>query len=225
LHQIDEKINKFVIMRHDVEFSVERAYNLAVFEYKKCFNSTYFFQLTNNSYNILSKKNKELILEIISMGHKVGLHFHLNGMTDINQIKFQIKKEIEVMGSMLEVEIDCFSIHRPTSDVLRNIIKLDGIINAYDDLFFSFTEDVVANPPKIKYFSDARHCWNYGLEPNEETITKYDKIQILVHPYSWTPQGYNNFDNFKTLVSEKNQELISTIDGECKHFAEARDAL
>jgi hypothetical protein len=212
-------------MRHDVEFSVERAYNLAVFEHTKNFHSTYFFQLTNNAYNILSKRNKDLISEMINMGHKVGLHFHLNGMTDIGKIKTQIKKEIEIMASMLEVEIDSFSIHRPTTDVLRNTIKLEGIINAYDDLFFSFTEDIVTNPPKIKYLSDARHRWNYGLEPNEETITKYDRLQILVHPYSWTSNGYNNFDNFKTLILEKNQELISTIDNECKHFAEVRDAL
>jgi hypothetical protein len=212
-------------MRHDVEFSVERAFNLAIFENTKGFNSTYFFQLTNNAYNILSKKNKDLIHEILDMGHKVGLHFHLNNMTDINKIKDQIKKEIEIMGSMMEIEIDSFSIHRPTSNVLQNIIKLDGIINTYDDMFFSFTENVVTNPPKIKYISDAQHHWNYGLEPNEETIMKYDQVQILVHPYSWTSQGYNNFDNFKTMIFEKNQELISTINNECKHFAEVRNAL
>jgi hypothetical protein len=159
------------------------------------------------------------------MGHSVGLHFHLNGITDINKIKKQIKKEIEIMGMILGEKIDSFSIHRPIADVLRNTIKLEGIINAYDDLFFSFTEDVIVNPPKIKYVSDARHHWNYGLEPNETTMTKYDKIQILVHPYSWTKNGYNNTDNFKTLISEKNQELISTIDSECKHFAEVHDAL
>jgi hypothetical protein len=212
-------------MRHDVEFSVERAYNLAVFENKKNFYSTYFFQLTNNAYNILSQKNRDLILEIINMGHSVGLHFHLNGITDINKIKSQIKKEIKIMEMMLGEKIDVFSIHRPTADVLRNTIKLEGIINAYDDLFFNFTEDVIADPPKIKYLSDARHRWNYGLEPNETTMKKHDKIQILVHPYSWTKKGYGNAGNFKTLIAEKNHELISTIDKECKHFAEVRDAL
>ncbi|MDR1239120.1 MAG: hypothetical protein LBK27_03320 [Treponema sp.] len=182
---------------------MERAYNLAVFEHGKKFYSTYLFQLTNNSYNILSKKNRDLILEIINMGHSVGLHFHLNGITDINNIKNQIKKEIEIMGMMLGEKIESFSIHRPITDVLRNAIKLEGIINAYDDLFFSFTEDILVNPPKIKYLSDARHHWNYGLEPNETTMKKYDKIQILVHPYSWTKNGYNNADNFKTLLTRQ----------------------
>jgi hypothetical protein len=159
------------------------------------------------------------------MGHKVGLHFHLNGITGINEIKAQIRKEIDIMGLMLDKKIDIFSIHRPTADVLRNTIRLEGIINAYDDLFFNFTEDVTTNPPEIKYLSDARHRWNYGLEPDKDTIKKYDRIQILIHPYSWTENGFDNADNFRTLISEKNQELISTINNECKHFSEVYNAL
>jgi hypothetical protein len=216
---------KFVIMRHDVEFSVDRAYHLAVFEHKRDFSSTYFFQMTNNAYNVLSKRNKDLIMKIADMGHTVGLHFHLNGMTELNDIKGQIRKEIDVMSSMLETEIDSFSIHRPTAAVLKNTIKLPGVINAYDGAFFGFTEDMANNPPTIKYLSDARHYWNYGLEPDEKTINGHDKVQILIHPYSWTEKGYSNADNFKALLGEKHEEMVETIDSECKHFAEVRNAL
>jgi len=214
-HQLAKEYKqKFVIMRHDVEFSVDRAYKLAVFEHKHNFYSTYFFQLTNNAYNLLSKKNKEIIREIADMGHKVGFHFHLNGMTDLNVITDQIRKEINLMSSMLEMEIDSFSIHRPTAGVLKNTIKLPDIINAYDDAFFSFTEDITNNPPVIKYLSDARHRWNYNLEPDEKTINGHDKIQILIHPYSWTEKGYNCDDIFKTLLVEKQEEMAETISNE-----------
>ena len=225
-HQLANKYQqKFVIMRHDVEFSVDRAFHLADFEHKYNFSSTYFFQMTNNAYNVLSKRNKDLIWKIADMGHKVGLHFHLNGMTESSVITDQIKKEIDVMSSMLEMEIDSFSIHRPTTALLKNNINLPGIINTYGDAFFSFTEDMVNNPPVIKYLSDARHYWNYNLEPDEKTINSHDKIQILIHPYSWTEKGYSNAVNFKTLLSEKHEELVETIDRECKHFAEVRNAL
>ena len=33
-----------------------------------------------------------------------------------------------------------FSIHRPSADVLREDIKLPGIINAYQDEYFTFAE-------------------------------------------------------------------------------------
>ena len=48
--------DQFILMRHDVEYSVERAYELAKVESSMDFTSTFFFQWTNNSYNILSRK-------------------------------------------------------------------------------------------------------------------------------------------------------------------------
>ena len=78
-------------------------------------------------------------------GHTIGLHFALNGMTDMEQIRKQIAKEMEILNSMFEFKIDTFSIHRPSKDVLRENIKLPGIINAYQDEFFTFAENVTEN--------------------------------------------------------------------------------
>lgn len=215
----------FIIMRHDVEFSVERAYNLAKFEKENGFKSIFFFQITNNTYNMFSKKNVEIAREIKAMGHDVGLHFHMNGIDNITKMRKEIELECRIMGEMLGMEIERFSIHRPSQLALAANMKFDHLINAYQDEFFSYTPDMTAKPPEIKYFSDARHQWNYGLIPDKETLQKYPKIQILTHPYSWTEQGYSNRENFRTLLMEKNDELIQSIDSECKHFAEVKDEL
>ena len=94
--------DKFILMRHDVEYSVERAYELAKVESSMDFTSTFFFQWTNNSYNILSRKNKDLIKDMHERGHTIGLHFALNGMTDMEQIRKQIAKEMDILNSMFE---------------------------------------------------------------------------------------------------------------------------
>ncbi|MDR1473042.1 MAG: hypothetical protein LBI41_00545 [Lactobacillales bacterium] len=221
----EKRREEFILMRHDVEFSVERAFKLAKLENDNDFCSHYFFQLTNNAYNFLSRKNIDMINEMINFGHKVGLHFHLNDLTEIEDIKKQIVKEIQIMSEMLNFKIDSFSIHRPTVGVLRANIKLPGIINAYEDRFFSFTENVKENPPEILYIADSKHRWNYGLEPDKATLMNNKRIQILTHPYSWTPEGYDNLNNFRTLIAEKQDILIETLDAETKHFKEIRDAL
>ena len=46
---------EFVIMRHDIEFSIDRAYLLSMVESEENFTSTYFVQITNNSYNVFAK--------------------------------------------------------------------------------------------------------------------------------------------------------------------------
>lgn len=217
--------DEYVIMRHDVEFSVKRAYNLAAFEAEHDFLSTYFFQLTNNSYNLLSKQNKDLLKEIAAMGHGLGLHFHLNGLQSLPVIEEEIKMEIKIMSEMIGEEITQFSFHRPTEQVLKANIKIDQIINTYADEYFTYTPNMILAPPTITYLSDARHQWNYGLEPSEDVIFANKKIQILIHPYSWTRDGWDNEHNFKTLIKEKEEELIATIDNECQHFAFVRDKL
>ena len=215
--------DSFVIMRHDVEYSVERAHALAKVEESMDFRSTFFFQWTNNSYNILSRKNRDILSDMHERGQHIGLHFALNGMTDMRVIKERIKQEMDMLSNMLGFEINSFSIHRPSPDVLAENIKISGIINAYQDDFFTF--DPKATPESdldVKYMSDANHVWRYGY-PDEETINKYDKVQILTHPFAWTKKGYDNLENYKTLVNEKYVELIDSIDNECKDFGALRD--
>lgn len=215
--------DRFVIMRHDVEYSVERAYELAKVETSMDFSSTYFFQWTNNTYNILSRKNMELIKDMHERGHQIGLHFALNGLTDMEQIRKQIVKEMDMLTEMYGFHFDTFSFHRPSKDVLRENIKLPGILNAYQDDFFTFAENVTEDTPvQVKYMSDANHIWRYGY-PDEANITGYDKVQILTHPFAWCRDGYDNFNNYKALMKEKTAELINGIDNECMDFGEYKD--
>ena len=217
------KRDKFIIMRHDVEYIVERAYNLSKVEDSMDISATYFFQWTNNAYNILSRKNMDMVKDMHERGHVIGLHYALNGMTDMEQVKKQIKKEIEILSGMFGFQVDTFSVHRPSKDILRENIKFPEILNAYQDDFFTFAENVTAETPvAVKYLSDANHIWRYGY-PDEKNILSHDKVQILVHPFAWTKEGYDNFDNYKSLVTEKEKELIDSIDGECKDFIEYKD--
>lgn len=215
--------DEFIIMRHDVEYSVERAYKLSKVEESMDFVSNYFFQWTNNTYNILSRRNMDMIRDMHERGQHIGLHFALNGMTDMSQIKLRIEKELDILSDMFGFAVDTFSIHRPSRDVLAENIHIDGKLNAYQDDFFTFAEDVNENTSvNVKYMSDANHIWRYGY-PDEKNIKGHKKVQILTHPFAWTKEGYDNFDNYKTLLSEKIGELVDSVDAECKDFGEYRD--
>lgn len=214
---------QFIIMRHDVEYSVERAYQMSKVEESMDFVSTYFFQWTNNTYNILSRRNMDMIKEMHERGHHIGLHFALNGMTDMQQVRGRIRMEIDILSEMFGFEITEFSVHRPSKDILRENIKLDGILNAYQDDFFTFADKITEDTElKVKYMSDANHIWRYGY-PDKKNITSYDKVQILVHPFSWCKKGYNNFENYRALLQEKYVELVESVDRECKDFGEYKE--
>ncbi len=215
--------DRFIIMRHDVEYSVDRAYALAKVESSMDFTSTWFFQWTNNSYNILSRRNQDLIRDMHERGHVIGLHYALNGMTDMELVRKQIKKEIDILSEMLGFPITQFSVHRPSADILRENIKLPGILNAYQDEFFTFADKVTEETKlNVKYMSDANHIWRYGY-PTRENILGHDKVQILTHPFAWCREGYDNRDNYASLIREKYREMIESINNECKDFCEYMD--
>lgn len=215
--------DEFIIMRHDVEYSVERAYEMSKVEESMDFTSNYFFQWTNNSYNILSRRNMDMIKDMHERGQHIGLHYALNGLTDMKQVRVQIRKELDILSEMFGFSVDTFSVHRPSKDILAENIKFEDKLNAYQDEFFTFAEEVNENTPvNVKYMSDANHIWRYGY-PDEANICNNKKVQILTHPFAWTKNGYDNFNNYKTLVIEKVSELIDSIDAECKDFREYRD--
>ena len=194
--------DRFIIMRHDVEYSVDRAYALA---------------------NILSRRNQDLIRDMHERGHVIGLHYALNGMTDMELVRKQIKKEIDILSEMLGFPITQFSVHRPSADILRENIKLPGILNAYQDEFFTFADRVTKETKlNVKYMSDANHIWRYGY-PTRENILGHDKVQILTHPFAWCREGYDNRDNYASLIQEKYREMIESINNECKDFCEYMD--
>lgn len=221
------KKENFIILRHDIEFSISRAYGLSLVESEEGICSTYFVQITNNSYNAFSKKNIELLRKMIQNGHHIGLHYHCNGEKKQDKIIEGIKREIPILEMMIgdAYKVDRFSMHRPSIESEYWNININGIINAYGKDFFTFSKDLENKQTlKIKYIADSKHRWNYGY-PNYETLTNNKKVQILIHPFSWTSEGYDNENNFMSLIDEKNYELMKTFSSEFQRYEECRDII
>ena len=73
--EVSDDADSFCVLRHDIEFSIDRALEMARIEHDDLgVHSTYTVQLRNNTYNALSQKNIEAIQEIEEMGHYIGLH-------------------------------------------------------------------------------------------------------------------------------------------------------
>ena len=64
------KKERFLILRHDIEFSVDRAYGLSEIEKEEAVQATYFVQITNNAYNPFSVKNKKMLQKMAGGGQR-----------------------------------------------------------------------------------------------------------------------------------------------------------
>lgn len=215
---IKETDERFFILRHDVEFSVEKAYELAKIEHDDLrIQSSYFFQIRNYSYNALAFKNVSMIQQIYKMGHKIGLHVNSSGLNCLSALIPLIKNDLHLLQDGVGVPIDRFSFHRPTCDLLKANLKLEGYINAYDKKYFHYYAHPPSEPLSVYYFSDSQHQWKYG-NPLSILEKPIKKIQLLTHPYSWSKKGLNNTNNFKEIIKFKYDTMLQSMHEECQHF-------
>src|ERR1044072_7356215 len=69
-----DKQKKVILLRHDIDFSLEYAYEFANIEYDLGVCSSYYVYLHSPTYNALSPKSMEMIKAMKDMGHEIGLH-------------------------------------------------------------------------------------------------------------------------------------------------------
>ena len=213
---VKDNTKKFCVLRHDIEFSIDRAYKLAKIEKELGVISTYTVQVRNNTYNALSEKNINLILKIKELGHHIGLHQNPPSSMKLDTLKDYIMRDITILEECYGFEIDRFAFHRPKKEYLNYYVQLDNKINCYDKKFFHFFEKRPESL-EILYLADSNHKWKYGY-PLDFDFSKINKLQLLTHPFSWSDSGGDNYGNFVTLIRERNDELVNSMNTETNTF-------
>ena len=212
--------SKFCVLRHDIEFSIDRALMLARIESDELdVKSTYTVQLRNNTYNALSQKNIEAIQEIKKLGHKIGLHQNPPPMGDDELIDY-ILKDIETLEHYYDFEVDRFAFHRCGSNpgILEKYVEVPNKINCYAEDFFHYFSGDKPEELRVHYLADSNHEWKYGHPFHIDYWDLPQKMQLLTHPFSWSDDGYNNISNFTKLIQERNKELLESMNSETKTF-------
>jgi len=158
------KNKRYIILRHDIDFSVDHALRLAALEYRLGLTSTFFVLLHSSFYNPLTEDCRNKLLALIQMGHEVGLHY---------DPRFPlVHNEVELLASYLNTEIKTIARHN-SFGIKIDVDKQEGLNNAYDPKFFR----------EIKYISDSSQYWREGCMCRHVGVA--DRMQILVHPEWW----------------------------------------
>ena len=218
--EVSDDADSFCVLRHDIEFSIDRALEMARIEHDDLgVHSTYTVQLRNNTYNALSQKNIEAIQEIEEMGHYIGLHQNPPQMGDDELVDY-ILKDIETLEHYYGFEVDRFAFHRCGSNpgILEKYVEVPGKINCYAEDFFHYFSGDRPEELRVHYLADSNHQWKYGHPLHIDYYDLPQKMQLLTHPYSWSEEGYDNISNYTKLIRERNEELLTSMDSETKTF-------
>ena len=219
--EVTKDTESFCVVRHDIEFSMDRALQMAKIEAEELgIVSTYTVQLRNNTYNALSQKNIGVVQEIKNLGHSIGLHQSPPKMGDEKLIEY-ILKDIETLEHYYGFEVDRYAFHRCGSNpgILEKYVEVPNKINCYAKEFFHYFQGSSPEKLRVYYVGDSNHKWKYGY-PLELDFNKVKKMQLLMHPYSWTEHGHGNSSNFVGLIKERSNELVRSMNTETNTFPE-----
>jgi hypothetical protein len=199
-----------VVLRHDIDFSLELALRLARIECSAKVQATYFVHVRSPFYNVFSRQGVAALEEFADLGHAVGLHADLQGPAA--QMPGQVVEQLDVLTRMFPRAItEIVSIHRPrTLSLDLSTLKLPaGIRHTYESEFIS----------DGRYLADSGGRWGESGVVWPTLVNGAKLLQLLVHPVWW--MGSGNSDSQKLLgIADLNAKVV--LDNISKYLAGRR---
>ncbi len=200
----------FVLLRHDIDFSLEKALLMSEIEAVSAVRSTYFFLLSSSFYNLFSRTGSRIVRDILRRGHRLGLHFdcaayEAEGL-DVDGVRTRCLREASALENWFGEKVDAVSFHRPQPFVLSGNPQLTH------PLPHSYMAEFVQ---RIKYLADSRGQWRYGQPGAAEEFLQRKPMHILVHPIWWTERKEESLGKLLRFIEEDRAELQRQLAANC----------
>ena len=204
LDAFKKKLTKGLINRHDVDWSLDDAYNLSQLEQDNGINSTYYIRLNSELYNPKSRKNR-IILKKMKRFFEIGLHFD-STIYDKKNLKKGFFQEMNILNDIIEDKIYTFSDHMPRKNGFTKPYN-KNVISAYNKKIFV----------KKNYISDSRYDYRKNFS-NYIDLSKNRVIYLLTHPeyYINSKRSYRMIIN--RILKKFNHSAIEEMSVSNKNF-------
>jgi hypothetical protein len=148
-----------VLVRHDVDMSLEAAIAMAELEAEHGVASTYFVMTRSDFYNLDGRAGVAALARLRELGHRVGLH-----------------------GVYPDASLDdrfdpVVAWHTPDPEYMSE--PLPHAVNAMQPGYFD----------PARYRSDSNRHWRSGCPHDELSAGAFEWLQLLVHPEIWVYPG------------------------------------
>jgi hypothetical protein len=148
-----------VLLRHDVDMSLDAALTMAELEAERGVAATYFLMTGSDFYNLGSRSGVAALARLRELGHRVGLHGVYPDAT-------------------LDDRFDpVVAWHTPDPEFMS--VPLPDAVNAMQPGYFD----------PARYRSDSNQHWRSGCPHDELAVGAFDWLQLLVHPEIWVYDG------------------------------------
>jgi hypothetical protein len=148
-----------LLLRHDVDLSLEAAVALAKVEAELGAQATYFLMTESVFYNLDSAVGRATIAALRDLGHRIGLH-------------------AVYPRAALDDRFDpVIAWHNPAPEYMKAPVA--GVVNVMQEGFFD----------PATYRSDSNQHWRSGCPHEALAAGELPWLQLLTHPEIWAYEG------------------------------------
>ncbi len=161
----------YVLLRHDVDLSLDAALQLAELEASHDARATYFLMRQSIFYNLASREGEAAVERLRALGHRVGLH--------------AVWPHAELDDRFDPV----IAWHNPDPPFMSD--PIEGAANAMEPRFFH----------SERYRSDSNQHWRLGCPHEELARSEFEWLQLLTHPEIWVFEGVTMRESMKSMLA------------------------
>jgi len=167
-----------LVLRHDVDLSLDAAVRLAELEAQADARATYFLMTKSVFYNLASHEGERALERLRELGHRVGLH--------------AVYPDVR-----LDERFDpVVAWHNPDPQYMRD--PIEGAVNVMEDPWFA---------PET-YRSDSNQHWRSGCPHEDLAAGVLPWLQLLTHPEIWAYPGETMGQTMRAMLdAERERDL------------------
>jgi hypothetical protein len=170
-----------LLIRHDVDLSLEAALEMAELEAEEGATTTYLLMTRSVFYNLTSREGETAITRLRALGHQVGLH--------------AVHPDAEVDGRFDPV----MAWHNPEPEYMTS--PVEGAANAMEETYFD----------PATYRSDSNHRWRSGCPHEGLRAGTFPWLQLLIHPEIWVYPGSSMAGTMHAMLDAQRDHRLALL--------------
>lgn len=195
-----------LIVRHDVDLSLEAAVNIAELEHEIGIRATYFVMVSGSYYNIYSSDGRRLLTRLRELEHHIGLHFDPAVYPPDQSIAAYcdaVAHEFAQLSAFIADPVEIISFHNPRRDLVNRERPPGSPPHAYEPRFFQ----------GLAYVPDSGGEWRFGGPFEQPAFKRGTAIHLLTHPIWWdheeaSPEPAATLEKFAQAYQKRLQERM-----------------
>jgi hypothetical protein len=170
-----------LLLRHDVDLSLDAALRLAELERSHGATATYFLMTESVFYNLASREGAGAIARLRDLGHRVGLH-------------------AVYPNAALDERFDpVVAWHNPDPEYMS--APITSAVNVMQDGYFD----------PATYRSDSNQHWRSGCPHAELRSGAFAWLQLLTHPEIWVYPGETMGQTMRAMLDAERERRLAQL--------------